>query len=109
MTTPDELLRLAERVEQGSGQDRELAFAVWKGIGGAVEFILTSIDAVEERRLRMLPRSSVNMSGYEAFSAGVILRPLDRNSPIFDGNAGSESRARLAALLRAVAGKEVSQ
>lgn len=60
MTTADELLRLAERVEQGSGEDMHLRTDIWKALPREHWLdrdILTSLDAVEALRLRLLPGS----------------------------------------------------
>lgn len=102
MTNPDELLRLAERVEQGSGFDIDSDVCeVFPDVYGyCVVELTTSIDAVEALRERLLPGSGYieltgcSKAGWTCCVNGWMAR------------ASTEPRARLAALLRAVAGKE---
>lgn len=107
MTTPDELLRLAERVEQGSGVDdrlrRDLVAALDIAFADGRE-VLTSLDAVEALRLRLLPmKHELTSRLVDGTWTAIISVPGYRANY---GDASTEARARLAALLRAVAGKE---
>lgn len=135
MTTPDELLRLAERVEIVHGGDRHMdteicialqytgsgvpAVSVEPSVLGhgyiaghfpnglhSVETppLTSSLDAVEALRQRLLPGSSVFVEVFDNGSKWCGLRIGDDDSN--EASASTEARARLAALLRAVAAKE---
>lgn len=115
MTTPDELLRLAERVEQGSGYDQALRNDLIKALGVTIHMgpILASIDAVEALRLRLLPGSTPE-GGQRADGSWFAYCTVP-SAKKYEGEriwttrgakAPTEPRSRLAALLRAVAGKE---
>lgn len=106
MTNPDELLRLAERVEQGSGDDFRIRNSLVKllALEGDERTVLTSLDAVEALRQRLLPESAVFVEVFDNGSKWCGLRIGDDDSN--EASAPTEARARLAALLRAVAGKE---
>lgn len=115
MTNPDELRRLAERVEAGSGFDidSDVCEAFPDVYGYCVVELTTSIDDVEALREMTLPKTEllvVQHTSRKCFDA--ILQDLtpiegdDEVLPAYKGTAPTEARARLAALLRAVAGKE---
>lgn len=115
MTTPDELLRLAERVEQGS-QDPNIERSIDTLVVSESSpddipswlrqqpRYLTSLDAVEALRERLLPGSFLIVQHETPTQWRVALHMEDvRWEQV---TAPTEARARLAALLRAVAGKE---
>ncbi|MGO4337843.1 hypothetical protein AB4037_23280 [Labrys sp. KB_33_2] len=109
MTNPDELLRLAERVEAGSGNDRTLDGDIsevfnpdgWKPqfIRGQAWMYSSSIDAVDRLRLRLLPGSQYTISTTNNCAAHVWLDHLTEYDHA--GHAETAPRAFLAALLRA--------
>lgn len=107
MTNPDELLRLAERVEQGSGEDDKLASDIFYALGKPqTTRYLTSLDAVETLRQRLLPGSAAACVERPDIWQATVWLTHYVIAPYFSGDAPTEARARLAALLRAVAGKE---
>lgn len=104
MTTPDELLRLAERVEQGSGSDGYLLMAVLDAVNASDFYrdVLTSLDAVEALRQRMISECEIVSRRPTAHWPGWQC-DMTVGGPVFNGEAPTEARARLAALLRAYA------
>lgn len=103
--TRTDLLAMAERVEQGSGLDVWL----WLSIARATEptperaNLLTSLDAVEALRERLLPGSRVEIIQDAEGRWGAAVR-RDLVDPCHgESLASEEPRARLAALLRACA------
>lgn len=107
MTTPDELLRLAERVEQGSGENTPLRMHISRRLHINIGQAFTSLDAVEALRLRLLPESFADSEQTtHRWWATVQLEYGAMDEDTWSASAPTEARARLAALLRAVAGKE---
>lgn len=106
MTTPDELLRLAERVEQGSGFDIDSDVCeVFPDVYGyCVVELTTSIDDVEALRERLLPGSLISSSNTKGDWIVNVWASIALG--LRSGRAKTEPRGRLAALLRAVAAKE---
>lgn len=105
MTRPD-LNDLAERVEQGSGN--QIAYEIALSFGLAPKWwsdILASIEAVERLRTKLLPGSQVSILQDETITPKWCCR-IQEGGVNYCGNAGTEPRARLAAILRALAAKE---
>lgn len=125
--TPETLLSLADRVCAGDGPDRELDALVFQAVGDGVLMrgpklgwewraknfgpwsvmpaLTSSLDAVEALRVRMLPGSrlrTMQMSyGGEWYVDITFADPANQN--VFGAHSLSEPRARLAAILRALA------
>lgn len=107
--TSTTLLDLAQRVEAGSGADTQIDHEIRSS--RELDFppkpwnYTSSIDATEALRARLLPGSVLGSilqnEGWQAtvwLHAGVV-------TPYFGGDAPTEPRARLAAILRAYAGR----
>lgn len=114
VTNPDELLRLAERVEQGSGTDFRLSCDLAKATSVyEVGDPLISLDAVEVIRATLLPGWMIEVKQYSDGYYADLFDPENfepdtvGHKPVC-GEAPTEARARLAALLRAVAAMEAS-
>ena len=113
MSAKAELLGLAEKVEAGNGPDFMLRVEVFKALPHEHWLdmdIITSIDATEALRERLLPGLFISVDQDERlYRAYFERRVYDREEirlldPAWSGEAPTEARARLAALLRAHAG-----
>ncbi|CAM5764265.1 hypothetical protein LMIY3S_01088 [Labrys miyagiensis] len=105
MTGRTEILALAERVESGSGFDVALRNEVEHALGthAGMKSILTSVDAVKALRERIFPRCEATIAFGEGRATASLW--LDKQH-VFTGQADTECRARLAAVLRAFAAKD---
>lgn len=109
MASKSELLALAERVEAGTGRDvplhSDIANAVWPAPDTG--HFLTSVDAVEALRERLLPEMWICITAPTSAVGkwdSCIGPPELHSEDMWYGLAKDEPRCRLAALLRAYAG-----
>lgn len=104
MASKSELLALADRVESGSGRDAPLSYAIAKAIEpvGDPPDLLTSVDATEALREKLLPATEIVVSC--DISTSDWRATIWTDNAFFISLAKSEPRARLAAILRALAG-----
>lgn len=104
------ILTLVDRVEIVTGWDADLETEIFRALCIPIETVprrlcevTKSIDAVEALRASILPGSEIAVSGANNFAVTVWTGPADDQQD-FGGHATTEPRARLAAVLRAIAG-----
>jgi hypothetical protein len=99
------LTHLADRVEAGAGAEARLMLDISKALdwyeGGDM---IISIDAVEALRSRLLPGYLISASQFETTWEAAIATD-GWGGTVYTGDASTEARARLAAVLRAIGGQ----
>lgn len=74
----------------------------WPNYGQRWCRLTSSVDAVEALRERMLPESGITTTQFSDSYYSLLFPNPNVSNPFFKGDAPTEARSRLAALLRAV-------